>query len=158
MHWEQAADSFTELGIRTVKIRTGVVLAKDGGTLSKMILPVKMGIGSAMDNGRQYMTWIHIDDLCGIYIKAIDDSQMNGAYSAVSPDFKTNKEFTRVLTHVLKKPFWFPDVPAFILKIIFGEMAEILLKGSRVSADKIRKAGYNFLFLDLEKALAELQL
>lgn len=154
--WEQMTDRFKDLGIRTVKIRTGVVLTKQGGALSKMITPVKMCIGSAIGSGRQYLPWIHIDDLCGIYIKAIEDKQMDGAHNAVAPDHKTNKEFIRTLARVLKKPFWFPNVPAITMKLMFGKMSEILLKGSRVSADKIKTTGYNFLFSDLESAFTDL--
>ena len=154
--WEQTADRFKELGIRTVKIRSGVVLTRQGGALSKMITPVKMGIGSAIGTGNQYLPWIHIDDLCDIYIKAIEDTQMDGAYNAVAPDHKTNKEFTRTLAHVLKKPFWFPNLPAITMKLMFGKMSEILLTGSRISADKIKATGYNFLFPDLEIALTDL--
>lgn len=154
--WEQITDRFKDLGIRTVKIRTGVVLTRQGGALSKMITPVKMGIGSAIGTGSQYLPWIHIDDLCGIYIKAVEDTQMDGAYNAVAPDHKTNKEFTRTLARVLKKPFWFPNVPAITMKLMFGKMSEILLKGSRVSADKIKSTGYNFLFPDLENAMTHL--
>ncbi len=151
--WEQSTDKFKELGIRTVKIRTGVVLTKQGGALAKMIKPVKIGIGSALDNGKQYLPWIHISDLCNIYIKAIEDTKMTGAYNAVAPDHKTNKEFTRTLAHVLKRPFWFPNVPAILMKLMFGKMSDILLKGSRISADKIKATGYDFLFTDLENAL-----
>lgn len=154
--WEQMADRFRDLGIRTVKIRTSVVLTRQEGALSKMVTPVKMGIGSAIGTGRQYLPWIHIDDLCGIYIKAIEDTQMDGVYNAVAPDHKTNKEFTRTLARVLKKPFWFPNVPAITMKLMFGKMSGILLKGSRISADKIKSAGYNFLFPDLENALTDL--
>lgn len=153
---EQTADRFKELGIRTIKIRTGVVLARQGGALSKFITPVKMGIGSAIGTGNQYLPWIHINDLCDIYIKAIEDPQMDGAYNAVAPDHKTNKEFTQTLARVLKRPFWFPSIPAFTMKLIFGKMSEILLRGSRISADKIKAAGYNFLFPDLEIALTDL--
>jgi uncharacterized protein len=154
--WEQTADSFKELEIRTVKIRTGVVLSKQEGTLSKLIIPVKMGIGSAIGSGKQYMPWIHIEDLCGIYIKAIEDEQIGGAYNAVAPDYKTNEEFTRVLAQVLEKPFWPVNIPSFIMKLMFGEMSGILLKGSRVSPDKIQRAGYTYQFPDLESALTDL--
>jgi uncharacterized protein (TIGR01777 family) len=154
--WEKSADSFETLGIRTVKIRTGVVLTKERGALAKMITPVKFGIGSAIGNGRQYLPWIHIDDLCGIYIKAIEDTQMKGAYNAVAPDHKTNRDFTLTLARVLKRPFWFPNIPATAMKLIFGKMSEMLLQGSRVSSDKIRAAGYKFIFPDLEGALKNL--
>ena len=154
--WEQSADRFEQLGIRVVKIRTGVVLAKQGGALAKMITPIKLGIGSAIGNGRQYLPWVHIEDLCDIYIKAIEDTQMNGAYNAVAPDYKTNRDFTETLAHVLRKPFWFPNIPAIVMKIIFGKMSAMLLKGSRVSSEKIKNAGYKFKFAKLERALVNL--
>ncbi len=154
--WEQSADRFEQLGIRVVKIRTGVVLAKQGGALAKMITPIKLGIGSAIGNGRQYLPWVHIEDLCDIYIKAIEDTQMNGVYNAVAPDHKTNRDFTETLAHVLRKPFWFPNIPAIVMKIIFGKMSAMLLKGSRVSSEKIKNAGYKFKFAKLEGALVNL--
>lgn len=154
--WEQTANKFEEIGIRTVKVRTGVVLTGQGGALSKMITPVKMGIGSAIGSGKQSLPWIHIDDLCGIYIKAIEDTQMDGAFNAVAPDHKSNKEFTRTLAHVLKKPFWFPNIPTITMKLLFGKMSTMLIKGSRISAEKIKATGYNFLFPDLETALTDL--
>lgn len=154
--WEGVADRFEELGIRTVKIRTGIVLSKQGGALEKMITTVKMGIGSPLGSGKQYMPWIHIDDLCGIYIKAIEDSQMKSVYNAVAPDHKTNMDYVKILARLLKKPLWFPNVPSIAIKIIFGSMSAIILKGSRVSSEKIRAAGYNFLFPDLESALTDL--
>ena len=154
--WEAAADRFPSLGARTVKIRTGVVLTDRGGALDKMSLPVKMGVGSAIGSGRQYLPWIHIDDLCGIYIKSVEDAGMEGAYNAVAPDHQTNHEFTQTLARVLKRPFWFPPVPAFVMKLLFGQMSDILLEGSRVSSDKIRSEGYQFLFPGLEEALKDL--
>ena len=156
IQWEQMADKFKDEGIRTVKIRTGLVLTKQGGALSKMMTPVKMRIGSAIGSGRQYLPWIHIDDLCGIYIKAIENKNMEGAFNAVAPDHKTNKEFTRILANILKKPFWFPNIPAMVIKLMFGNMSEIILKGNKVSADKIKAIGYNFLFPELERALYNL--
>ena len=154
--WEQTADNFARLGIRTVKIRTGIVLTKQRGALAKMMTPVKFGIGSAIGTGRQFMPWIHIDDLCDIYIKAIEDTQMHGAYNAVAPDHKTNREFTETLARVLKKSFWFPDIPAFFIRLIFGKASDIILKGSRVSPEKIINAGYHFKFQVLETALVDL--
>jgi uncharacterized protein len=156
LKWEQSADRFEEKGIRTIKIRTGVVLSSHGGALAKMIIPVKMGVGSAIGNGEQYMTWIHVEDLCNIYVKAIEDVKMRGAYNAAAPDHRTNKEFTKSLAQALRKPFWFPNIPAFALKILFGEMSDILLKGSRVSSEKLISEGYSFKFPDLENALNNL--
>lgn len=154
--WEQMTDMFKDLGIRTVKIRTGAVLTRQGGILSKMKIAVNMGVGSALGPGNQYLPWIHIDDLCGIYIKAIEDIQMEGPYNAVAPDHVTNKAFIRTFARVLKKPFWLPNVPAYTLKMVFGKMSKIFLQGSRVSADKIKQAGYIFLFPNLEDALNQL--
>ena len=154
--WEQSADQFKTLAIRTVIIRTGVVLTRRGGALSKMITPVKMGIGSGLGHGRQYMPWIHINDLCNIYIKAIEDTQMQGVFNAVAPDHKTNIQFIKTLARVLNRPFWFPKVPAFMLKLMFGEMSGIILKGNRVSAKKIEETGYEFLFPNLEAAFTNL--
>jgi hypothetical protein len=154
--WEHSADRFEESGIRTVKIRTGVVLTGKGGALARMIRTVRMGIGSALGNGRQYLPWIHVEDLCNIYIKAIEDTSLKGAYNAVAPEHITNKDFMRTLATILKKPFFFPDVPAIMIKLLFGEMSGILLNGSRVSSDKIRTAGYNFQYPDLESAVKDL--
>ena len=154
--WEEAADQFKKAGIRTVKIRTGVVLSANGGALQKMLIPVKLGFGSPLGNGKQSMPWIHIDDLCAIYIKALEDSQMEGAYNATAPDFKTNKEFAETLSRMLNKPFWFPNVPAVVLKLMLGEMSGIILNGNNVSSDKIINAGFNFMFPDLEDALKNL--
>ncbi len=151
--WEKTADKFKELGIRTVKIRTGVVLTEKGGALSKMAIPVKMGIGSAIGTGKQYLPWIHIDDLCGIYVKAVEDATMNGSFNAVAPEHTTNKDFVKSIASVLNKPFWFPNVPAFLIKLVFGEMSSILLKGSRISSDLIISKGYSFTFPNLKKAL-----
>ncbi len=154
--WEQSVDAFETLGIRVVKIRTGVILTKQGGALAKMSRIIKMGLGSAIGNGKQYIPWIHVDDLCEICIKAIEDTQMKGAYNAVAPEHKTNKEFNRTIAHVMHKAFWFPNVPAFALKLLFGSMSVILLKGSRVSSEKIITAGHSFRFATLESALADL--
>jgi len=156
--WEKSATAFEKLGIRTVKIRTGVVLAKKDSVLDKMIIPIKIGIGSAIGSGKQYMPWIHIDDICNIYIKAIEDINMQGAYNSTATDQKNNEEFMHSIAKVLKKPFWFPKVPSFTIRLLFGEMADILLKGSRVSNKKLLQSGFEFQFNDLKKALEDLLL
>jgi hypothetical protein len=154
--WENTADRFEEIGIRTVKLRTGIVLSKKEGALSRMTLPVRFGIGSALGSGRQYMPWIHIDDICNIYIKAIEDSKMTGAYNAVAPEHISNRGFMRILAKVNRMPFFFPAIPSFVLKILFGKMSEIILNGSRISAEKIISAGYIFEYPDVENALNNL--
>lgn len=154
--WENVADQFMESGIRTVKIRTGIVLSKKGGALSRLKLLVKWGLGAALGNGRQYMPWIHIYDLCNIYLHAMEHDDMQGAYNAVAPEHVTNEALTRELAKALRRPFWFPNIPAFGMKILFGEMAVILLRGSRISSEKIRAAGFEFQYPDLGSALNHL--
>jgi uncharacterized protein (TIGR01777 family) len=154
--WEDAAERFTEKGVRTVKLRTGIVLARNGGVMARLQLPIRLGLASALGTGKQYMPWIHIDDLCDIYIQAIKNKEMSGPYNAVAPEHVTNKEFTRKAAHVLHKPFWFPRVPAFLLKLIFGRMSVILLEGSRISSTKIQSSGYTFKHPELEGALGAL--
>ena len=132
------------------------MLAKNGGALPKMRLPVEWGIGSPLGDGHQYMPWIHVDDLCSIYIKAIEDDQMKGAYNAVAPDHVTNKNFLRVMAQVLEKPLWLPNIPEWVMKWVWGEMSEMLLRGSRISGDKIIASGFNFRFPNLESAMLDL--
>ena len=156
LEWEQASKQFEKLGIRTSIFRTGLVLNKQGGALSKMLIPVKMGLASPLGNGRQYQPWIHIDDLCELYIKAIEDDLMAGIFNAVAPDFQTNKSFTQTLAKTLKKPFFSPNIPALLLKLIMGEMSVLLLEGSQVSADKLNKLEFTFKFPKLESALNDL--
>jgi len=154
--WEQAADPFEKSGIRTVKIRTGIVLSKKGGALSRMAVPVKFWIGSALGSGKQYLPWIHIDDLCDIYVRAIEDAKMTGAFNAVAPQHVSNREFMRTLAQVMGKPFFFPAIPSVVLKLLFGKMSDILLYGSRISAEKIISAGFEFRFPGLANALKDL--
>lgn len=154
--WEEAADLFEKAGMRTVKIRTGIVLAKHGGALDKMLYPLKFGLTVVPGNGRQFLPWIHIDDLCNIYIKAIEDLKMKGVYNAVAPEFKTYNEVMQTTSRVHRKTSLNLHIPAVFMKTLFGEMAGMLLTGSRISSDKIMKAGYHFIFPDIEKALENL--
>lgn len=154
--WEGAAETVAKLGIRVVKIRTGIVLSTQGGALPKMAKPVKFFIGSSLGTGKQYVPWIHIEDLCSIYLKAIEDPSMHGPYNAVAPEGVTNKDFIRSLAKVLHRPLILPPVPAFLINFIFGELAQLVLKGSRVSCQKIENAGYHFKFKTLFSALANL--
>jgi len=154
--WEEAADDFLHKGIRTVKIRTGIVLTTEGGALKKLILPIRCGFGAALGSGKQYMPWIHMDDLCNIYLQAIEDEKMAGPYNAVAPEQVSNKEFTRKAAQALHRPFWFPNIPALFMKLFFGEMSVILLTGSRVSSEKIESTGYTYSYPNLESALQQL--
>jgi uncharacterized protein (TIGR01777 family) len=154
--WEKSADLFAETGVRTVKIRTGIVLDKNEGALPKLYNPAHNGFVIRTGSGRQYMPWIHIVDLCNIYLKAIEDNNMDGPYNAVSPQHTDHNNFIRFMAGIIKRPLFLPPVPSFVLKIILGEMADLVLKGNRVSSQKIREAGYSFKFSDLEGAFKDL--
>jgi len=154
--WENTVDQFEQLNIRTVKIRIGIVLSKKGGALEKMALPVKFGLGAALGSGRQYFAWIHIRDLAGIFLRAIEDDKLSGPYNAVAPEHVTNDHFNKAIAKVVKRPYWLPKVPGGIFKVLMGEMAGMLLNGSRVSSKKIRDAGFKFEFPELEGALRDL--
>ena len=151
--WEDSIFQFNEIKIRTVALRTGIVLSKDGGALKKMKTPVITSLG----NGKQYMPWIHIDDLCELYIKAIEDEQFKGAFNAVSSEHISNLSFSKKISKIFNYPFLALGAPSLILQIVFGEMSTIILNGSRISANKIKQAGFKFKFENLEKALKNLR-
>jgi uncharacterized protein len=153
--WEESADLFKNTGIRTVKIRTGVVLEKNDSALSKLMMPAKFGFLVRTGTGRQYMPWIHITDLCNIYIKAIEDDNMNGVYNAVSPQHVTHREFVEALASVMQKPLFPIAAPAFVLHAAMGEMSDVVLKGSRVSSEKTGNSRFNFLYSELKEALRD---
>ena len=151
--WEDSIFQFNEIKIRTVALRTGIVLSKDGGALKKMKTPIITSLG----NGKQYMPWIHIDDLCELYIKAIEDQEFKGAFNAVSSEHISNLSFSKKVSKIFNHPFLALGAPSFILQIVFGEMSTIILNGSRISANKIKQAGFKFKFENLEKALKNLR-
>jgi len=154
--WEQAAANAYDPRIRTVQLRTGVVLTPHGGALDKMMQPIKLGFGSALGTGKQSMPWIHVDDLCSIYIQAIHNVKMHGPFNASSPENQTNKSLTKAIAKAIGKRIWFPNVPSFVLKFMFGEMANMFLYGSKVSSTKILDTGFEFKFKELDKALDDL--
>lgn len=154
--WEQQIVRLEELKLRVVTLRFGIVLSKQGGALPKMVKPIKMNMGAVLGSGTQYMSWIHIDDLCQIILKAIRDNNFTGIFNAVSPNPVTNQEFTHALSQVLNKTLWLPPVPAFALKLALGELATVVLGGNRVSAEKIISYGYDFRFPALKPALVEI--
>jgi uncharacterized protein len=151
--WEEAADLFALNGTRVVKIRTAVVLEKTDSALSKLLMASRFGFLVQTGNGRQYMPWIHINDLCNIYLKAIKDQGMNGAFNAVSPIHISHRTFMKNLSEAVKVPVLPIHVPAFLLRLALGEMSDVILKGSRISSDKIISAGYQFLYPDPGAAL-----
>lgn len=153
--WEAAANQFEKLGIRTIKIRTGLVLGKEDGFLKKLVSIFKLRLGSALGTGKQYMPWIHIDDLCRIYLEALKNPLMSGAYNAAITDDTTNELFSKTLAKVCGYSMWLPNVPSLLIKIVLGEMAKLVLTGRRVSSEKITKLGFQFQFNELEEALKD---
>ncbi|PQJ78581.1 TIGR01777 family oxidoreductase [Polaribacter porphyrae] len=150
--WEDAAHQFSSLNIPITILRTSIVLSEKGGALEKMIAPPVI---SALGSGKQYMPWIHIDDLCNMYISLIEKN-ITGIFNAVAPEHHTSKTFSKILAKSIGKPFVGINVPSFMLKLLFGDMSKILLEGSRVSAKKIEKQGFTFRFSKLSEALNDL--
>ncbi len=153
--WEKEAANVEQHGVRRVSVRTGLVMMKDDGVLKKMLLPFKLFIGGPLGNGRQWFPWIHIDDIVGIYIHAIDNESVSGAINGASAGIVTMKEFAKTLGKVLKRPSFFA-VPKFAMKIATGEIADYAVMSQRTSAEKILKLGYKFKFENLEAALRDL--
>ena len=151
--WEKEVDKFSD--IPTSKVRIGIVLSEKGGALVELMKPIKYGMGAPLAPGDQYMSWIHISDLCGIFAHLLEKSA-EGVYNGVAPNPHTNKDFTRQVASILKKPLWLPNVPKFALRLIVGEMADILVGGNRVSSKKVEGAGFNFQYPTLDEALRNL--
>ena len=151
--WEKAAQEAEKVGVRVVRLRTGIVLDARGGALAKMLPPFKMGVGGKIGSGRQWMSWIHAEDLVGMIRFALNN-QVSGPINGVSPNPVTNADFTRALGAVLKRPAIVP-VPALALKLAFGEMSEVLLASQRVAPKVAEASGYRFQFTDVGAALAD---
>ncbi len=154
--WEASALRIGSLGIRTVILRNGVVLWSEGGFLKKIIPVVNAGLGAGLGKGDQYISWIHIKDLSRIILSAIRNSDLKGIYNAVSPEPVTNKEMMKAIASTLHKPFFLPNVPAFVIRMVFGEMSSTVLGSNRVSGVKIESAGFNFEFKNINEALNDL--
>ncbi len=154
--WEHAADLFQPVAQRIVKIRTGIVLSQSGGALPKMAQPVRWYVGSPLGTGKQQMPWIHLDDICTVFSNAISDNRYYGAINASATENCTNREFTKVLAKVLDRPVFPISVPSFVLKALFGEMAAVVLEGSKVSNHRIKQMGFTFRFSHLEEALKDI--
>lgn len=155
LDWEQEALRAEEYGVRVVLIRTGVVLGDDGGALAQMLLPFKLGLGGRLGNGRQYMSWIHIDDLTAIMLYAKENTNLRGPVNAVAPTPVTNSEFTRALAATLHRPAFLP-VPGFALKVVLGEFADVLLGSQRVIPEALQQTNYTYTFPQIEVALKNL--
>ena len=154
--WESEAERAAAAGIRVVLLRTGLVLAREGGALPRMLAPFQMFVGGPLGEGKQWMSWIHIADEVGAIRHILQENQIQGPINLVAPSPVTNEEFSRELARVLRRPALF-RVPGFVLRLVFGEMAEcLLLQGQRVLPKNLEKAGYTFRFPDLGEALENL--
>jgi uncharacterized protein len=151
---EREANAAAAHGVRVVAIRTGVVLDRAGGALAKMLPPFRVGIGGPVAGGRQYLPWIHIDDVVGIYLAAIDDPAWTGAVNAVAPQPVTNATFSKALGRALRRPAFMP-VPALAIRALYGRMAQIVTEGQRAVPRRALELGYAFAHPDLDEALAD---
>lgn len=156
--WETAFREVESLNIRAAAFRIGIVLSPEGGALEKMLLPFKARIGSYFGDGRQWYSWIHIDDVCRLFIHALENADMRGIYNAVAPNPVTNKELVETIGKVLGGPNLLAPVPAFLLRTGMGEMAGVILNSNKVSSKKIEATGFSFRFPDLKPALEDLLL
>lgn len=154
--WEASARCFETVANRVVRIRIGVVLAKEGGALEKIMQPIRYGLGASIGSGEQYMPWVHINDLVRVFKWALDEDTVEGAFNAVSPEHVTNTMLTKKIAKCLEKPLFLPHVPGFVLKAVLGEMASMLLEGNRVSSEKLLNRGFRFEYERIEEALRDL--
>lgn len=155
--WEESVDAATAIGKRVVKLRTGIVLSNEGGALAEFKKPLRFGLATILGNGKQVVSWIHIDDLCRMYVEALQNPNLQGAYNAVAPAPVSNKTLTLELAKVVRNKFFIPVyVPSFVLKIMLGESSIEVLKSCTVSCEKIKNAGFVFLYPTIEPALVEL--
>ena len=156
VEWENAAFQFQELGARVVCLRTSLVLAKNGDGFRLLKKPIQLGVGANLGNGKQWLPWIHLDDLVQMYVDTVNKSEMNGSYNASSPENLSYSEFNHLLAKKLNKPFFMPNIPSFMMRFVLGEMSDLVLKGSRINPTKIEEDGFIFKFPTLEKALDDL--
>ncbi|MDR6300525.1 TIGR01777 family oxidoreductase [Mesonia maritima] len=153
--WENEADKFSDLGIEVAKIRIGIVLSEQGGALPKISKPVKYYVGAPLGSGKQWQSWIHLEDLAGIFMHAIQKN-LEGVYNAVAPNPVSNKKLTSCIASKMEKPLILPKVPGFILKVLLGDMAAIVLDSQMVSNKKIEASGYRYKFTHIDLALENL--
>jgi uncharacterized protein (TIGR01777 family) len=151
--WEKEIHKVKKLGLRTVILRTGIVVSKDSKALQKMMMPVKMGVGASLGTGKQFFPWIHLHDMAAMYLFALENP-ISGIFNAVAPEHISYEDVNRSLAKVLKRPLFLPSIPEFFLRLVLGEMAVLLTRGSRVSADKIQKEGFIFLHTNFKKMLS----
>jgi uncharacterized protein len=150
--WEAEAEEARALGMRVVRLRTGVVLAKGGGALAKMLPPFKAGVGGPVAGGDQWVPWIHLDDVVGMYVAALDDDSWTGAVNVTAPEPVTNAELSKALGRALHRPAVMP-VPGLALKVLYGEMSQVVTTGQRAVPARAQELGYAFRHAELDEAL-----
>jgi uncharacterized protein (TIGR01777 family) len=150
--WETEAGRATQLRVRVVKARFGIILGDGGGALARMLTPFRLGVGGRLGSGRQWMPWVHIDDVVGLLLRAAETAELSGPLNVVSPAPVTNRDFTRTLASVLRRPALLP-VPGLALRALFGEMAIVLLSSQRVLPRVAERIGYQFRYSSLDPAL-----
>lgn len=153
--WENAADQFSEMGVKVTKVRIGLVMSADGGALPEILKPVKMYVGAAFGSGKQWQSWIHISDLAKIFL-FIAQHQLEGVFNAVAPNAVTNKELTKAVAETVKRPLFLPNIPKFVMKLALGEMHLLLFESQRVCSQRIEEEGFNFYFHNIRPALQDL--
>ncbi len=153
--WEESVDRFENLGIKTCKLRTGIVLAAEGGALAEMLKPIQWGMGATFGNGKQMMSWIHVKDLAAMYYFAAKNV-WEGAYNAVAPDSVSNNDLTKKIAKSTNKPLWLPGIPKFMMKLILGDMHELLFSDKEISSEKAISAGFQFRYGTIDLALKDL--
>jgi uncharacterized protein len=150
--WEREAAEAEQLGMRVVRVRTGVTLMRDGGALARMLPFFRLAVGGPVAGGRQYMPWIHVDDVIGMYLAALDGAAWSGAVNATAPEPVTNREFSRALGRALRRPAIAP-VPELALRVLYGEMADVVVYGQRAVPERAQALGFRFAHPDLDEAL-----
>jgi len=153
--WEQVVDTFSTLNITVSKVRIGVVFSKKGGAFAELSKPIKYGAGAAMGTGKQWMSWIHLEDLAGVFLHVLEN-KLDGIYNGVAPNAATNKTITKAIAKKMNKPLFLPNIPKFAMKLALGEMHIILFESQRVSSKKIEASGFNFKYNNLDAALEKL--
>lgn len=153
--WECAADRFASIGLKVCKIRTGLVLAKEGGMLPQVAKPVKFGLGAAFGTGEQWQSWIHIHDLVNMYVTALQEN-WEGVYNATAPHPVTNREMVKAIAKTLHKPYFMPNLPEWLLKMMLGEMASLLFLSQKVKPERALNRGFRLQYETLDSALKNL--
>ncbi len=150
--WEQEVDKLSSLDIQVSKLRIGIVLSENGGALTQMIKPIKLGFGAAVASGKQFQSWIHIKDLARLFLFVIEQN-LSDSYNAVATNPITNLEMTKAIAKQLKKPLWLPNIPSFMMKIILGEMSDLVLESQYLKNDKIKNEDFDFEFESIKDAI-----